>query len=425
MVRNLDGSSHLFPAAPRPALRPLCRWQVTPVVVLTGKSGGESESYPNSLLSTCSGKASRRVRHCQDPIIASTKNYDPEDSGFISTERFRDLLATYGSELDPHKLEVLLALADGNADGKICYQDFVNLMSNKRSNSFRRAILQGSRQLKGCSLGDEAGLGLSQRLVRHVAYETLPREVDRKWYFDSYTYCPPPWLILAITIAEVAVFMYYGFQLDRLVLQVSSPSFLKSPLPYHPQLRAQAWRYLSYIFMHTGFKLFICDVNDATTSWFVYSPDTCPFVIAAGSLAVSVTDMTAPVVGSSGGVYALVSAHLANVVMNWSGMKCQFKLFRMAMALVCMSVEFGRAVWLRFYPPAFPPCPNPSFVAHLGGVVVGLTLGVVVLQNYEQRLQEQSLFWIFFCVYTLFVLCAVFWNIFAYSLLDVRLPPSP
>ena len=39
------------------------------------------------------------------------------------------------------------------------------------------------------------------------------------------------------------------------------------------------------------------------------------FLIITGSLAVSVTDMTAPVVGSSGGVYALVSAHLANVVM--------------------------------------------------------------------------------------------------------------
>lgn len=63
--------------------------------------------------------------------------YDPESTGFISTERFRDLLDAHGSELDPHKLEVLLALADGNADGKICYQDFVNLMSNKRSNSFR------------------------------------------------------------------------------------------------------------------------------------------------------------------------------------------------------------------------------------------------------------------------------------------------
>ncbi|RXN15414.1 rhomboid-related 3-like protein [Labeo rohita] len=127
-------------------------------------------------------------------------------------------------------------------------------MSNKRSNSFRRAILQGSRQLRNSALREEVGLGLSRRLVRHVAYETLPREVDRKWYFDSYTYCPPPWLMLAITIAEVVVFMYYGLQLNRWVLQVSSPYFLKGPLPYHPQLRAQAWRYLSYIFMHAGIE---------------------------------------------------------------------------------------------------------------------------------------------------------------------------
>ncbi|KAJ3614728.1 hypothetical protein NHX12_018299 [Muraenolepis orangiensis] len=355
------------------------------------------------------------------------EKYDPESSGFISTERFRDLLATHGSELDPHKLEVLLALADNNAEGKICYQDFVNLMSNKRSNSFRRAILQGGRQLKDNALREEVGLGLSQRLVRHVAYETLPREVDRKWYFDSYTYCPPPWLILLITVAEVVVFIYCGFKLDRWVLQVSSPSYLKGPLPYHPQLRLQAWRYLSYAFMHTGIEHLSLNmamqllvgvplemVHGALRITLIY---VCG--VLAGSLAVSVTDMTAPVVGSSGGVYALVSAHLANVVM------CQLKMFRMAMALVCMSVEFGRAVWLRFYPPAFPPCPNPSFVAHLGGVAVGLTMGVVILQNYEQRLQEQSLFWIFLCVYTVFVLCAVFWNVFAYSLLDVRLPPVP
>ncbi|MCI4375954.1 hypothetical protein PGIGA_G00115630 [Pangasianodon gigas] len=130
--------------------------------------------------------------------------YDPESSGFISAERLRDLLETHGSELDAHKLEVLLALANGNAEGKVRYQDFINLMSNKRSNSFRRAIQQGGRQLKSSSLREEVGLGLSQRLVRHVAYETLPREVDRKWYFDSYTYCPPPWLILTITIAEAS-----------------------------------------------------------------------------------------------------------------------------------------------------------------------------------------------------------------------------
>uniref|UniRef100_A0A673IKR9 rhomboid protease n=1 Tax=Sinocyclocheilus rhinocerous TaxID=307959 RepID=A0A673IKR9_9TELE len=369
------------------------------------------------------------VLESTDVLPVAPEDYDPENSGFISTERFRDLLAAHGSELDPQKLEVLLALADGNADGRICYQDFVNLvssadeleMSNKRSNSFRRAILQGSRQLRNSALREEVGLGLSRRLVRHVAYETLPREVDRKWYFDSYTYCPPPWLMLAITIAEVVVFMYYGFQLNRWVLQVSSPYFLKGPLPYHPQLRAQAWRYLSYIFMHAGIEHLGLNmamqllvgvplemVHGALRIGLVYA---CG--VLAGSLAVSVMDMTAPVVGSSGGVYALVSAHLANVVMVIK--KCLYFLI----------MAFGRAVWLRFYPPAFPPCPNPSFVAHLGGVAVGLTLGVVVLQNYEQRLQEQSLFWIFFSVYTLFIFCGIFWNIFAYSLLDVKLPPPP
>lgn len=39
----------------------------------------------------------------------------------------------------------------------------------------------------------------------------------------------------------------------------------------------------------------------------------------AGSLTVSITDMRAPLVGGSGGVYALCSAHLANVVMVSSG----------------------------------------------------------------------------------------------------------
>ncbi|TUC02890.1 Rhomboid-related protein 3 [Bagarius yarrelli] len=257
-------------------------------------------------------------------------------------------------------------------------------MSNKRSNSFRRAIQQGGRQLKGSSLREEVGLGLPQRLVRHVAYETLPREVDRKWYYDSYTYCPPPWLILTVTIAEAGVtpchthtlthahthahrtqqvanqsvvcvpqmmvFVYYGFLLDRWVLQVSSPSFLKSCLPYHPQRRAQAWRFLSYIFMHTGHLSVVFGV----------------FLVPAQRQQTDAGDD--------------------------------------------VSVEFGRAVWLRFYPPAMPPCPNPSFCAHLGGVVVGLTLGVVVLQNYEQRLHEQFLFWIFISVYGLFVIFGIFWN---------------
>ncbi|KAM9209420.1 rhomboid-related protein 3 isoform 1-T1 [Dugong dugon] len=359
--------------------------------------------------------------------------FDPGNTGFISTGKFRSLLESHSSKLDPHKKEVLLALADSHTDGQICYQDFVNLMSNKRSNSFRQAILQGNRRLCSKALLEEKGLNLSQRLIRHVAYETLPREIDRKWYYDSYTCCPPPWFMITVTLLEVAFFLYNGVSLNQFVLQVTHPHYLKNSLVYHPQLRAQAWRYLTYIFMHAGIEHLGLNVvlqllvgvplemvHGATRIGLVYVAG-----VVAGSLAVSVADMTAPVVGSSGGVYALVSAHLANIVMNWSGMKCQFKLLRMAVALICMSMEFGRAVWLRFHPSAYPPCPHPSFVAHLGGVAVGITLGVVVLRNYEQRLQDQSLWWIFVAMYAIFVLFAIFWNIFAYTLLDLKLPPPP
>uniref|UniRef100_A0A8C6GPF0 Rhomboid-related protein 3 n=1 Tax=Mus spicilegus TaxID=10103 RepID=A0A8C6GPF0_MUSSI len=342
------------------------------------------------------------------------EKFDPGSTGYISTGKFRSLLESHSSKLDPHKKEVLLALADSHADGQICYQDFVNLMSNKRSNSFRQAILQGNRRLSSKALLEEKGLSLSQRLIRHVAYETLPREIDRKWYYDSYTCCPPPWFMITITLLEVALFLYNGVLLDQFVLQVTHPRYLKNSLVYHPQLRAQAWRYVTYIFMHAGVEQLGLNValqllvgvplemvHGATRIGLVYVAG-----VVAGSLAVSVADMTAPVVGSSGGVYALVSAHLANIVM-------------------VMSMEFGRAVWLRFHPSAYPPCPHPSFVAHLGGVAVGITLGVVVLRNYEQRLQDQSLWWIFVTMYTIFVLFAVFWNIFAYTLLDLKLPPAP
>ncbi|XP_032900540.1 rhomboid-related protein 3 isoform X2 [Amblyraja radiata] len=304
-------------------------------------------------------------------------------------------------------------------------------MSNKRSSSFRRAVQRGKGRGGSDSLLEERGLSLGRRLVRHVAYETLPRHADRRWYYDTYTCCPPPWFIITITLLEVAVFIYYGLVLDKWVLQVSHPSYLRSPLVYRPQLRTQAWRYLSYIFVHVGVEQLgfsvtlqllvgvpLEMVHGALRIGFIYLTGAL-----AGSLATSVADMTAPAFGSSGGVYALVSAHLANVVMNWSGMRCQFKLFRMGIAMICMSLEFGRAVWLRFRPPAHPSCAHPSFACHLGGVMVGITLGVVILKNYEQKLHEQSLWWIFVIVYLIFVSFAVLWNIFAYGLLDSRLLP--
>lgn len=110
---------------------------------------------------------------------------------------------------------------------------------------------------------------------------------------------------------------------------------------------------------------------------------------------------------------------------NWAGMRCPYKLLRMVLALVCMSSEVGRAVWLRFSPPLPASGPQPSFMAHLAGAVVGVSMGLTILRSYEERLRDQCGWWVVLLAYGTFLLFAIFWNVFAYDLLGADIPPPP
>lgn len=50
---------------------------------------------------------------------------------------------------------------------------------------------------------DETGLGFYKRFVRYVAYEILPCEMDRRWYFYQHRMCPPPVFMAAVTLTQV------------------------------------------------------------------------------------------------------------------------------------------------------------------------------------------------------------------------------
>ncbi|CAL8264138.1 unnamed protein product [Arctogadus glacialis] len=114
-----------------------------------------------------------------------------------------------------------------------------------------------------------------------------------------------------------------------------------------------------------------------------------------------------------------------NWICNWAGMRCPYKLLRMILALVCMSSEVGRAVWLRFSPPLPAAGPQPSFMAHLSGAAVGVSMGLLILRSYEESLQRQCTWWVIVFSFITFLLFAIFWNIFAYELLGVQIPPPP
>ncbi|XP_067407327.1 rhomboid-related protein 1 isoform X4 [Emydura macquarii macquarii] len=324
---------------------------------------------------------------------------DPENTGFIGVETFASLVHSHELPLDPAKLEMLVALAQSNDEGQICYQELVDLVSNissKRSSSFKRAIANGQRALPRDVLLDETGLGFYKRFVRYVAYEILPCEMDRRWYFYQHRTCPPPIFMAVVTLTQIIVFLCYGARLNRL-----------EQLGFNALLQ-----------LMIGIPLEM--VHGILRISFLYLAG-----VLAGSLTVSITDMRAPLVGGSGGVYALCSAHLANVVMNWAGMRCPYKLLRMVLALVCMSSEVGRAVWLRFSPPLAASGPQPSFMAHLAGAIVGISMGLTILRSYEENLQDQCGWWVVLLSYATFLIFAIFWNIFAYDLLGTQIPPPP
>ncbi|XP_015992170.2 rhomboid-related protein 1 isoform X1 [Rousettus aegyptiacus] len=383
---------------------------------------------------------------------------DPENTGFIGADTFTGLVHSHELPLDPAKLDMLVALAQSNDRGQVCYQELVDLISSKRSSSFKRAITNGQRALPQDGLLDEPGLGVYKRFVRYVAYEILPREVDRHWYFYRHRSCPPPVFMASVTLAQIIVFLCYGARLNKWVLQTYHPEYMKSPLVYHPGHRARAWRFLTYMFMHVGLEqlgfnallqlmigvplemvhgllrislLYLAGVLAGEAGVYPLATSlvgltlTAVHLLYTGSLTVSITDMRAPVVGGSGGVYALCSAHLANVVMNWAGMRCPYKLLRMVLALVCMSSEVGRAVWLRFSPPLPASGPQPSFMAHLAGAVVGVSMGLTILRSYEERLRDQCGWWVVLLAYGTFLLFAIFWNVFAYDMLGAQIPPPP
>ncbi|XP_023377066.1 rhomboid-related protein 1 isoform X1 [Pteropus vampyrus] len=273
---------------------------------------------------------------------------DPENTGFIGADTFTGLVHSHELPLDPAKLDMLVALAQSNDRGQVCYQELVDLISSKRSSSFKRAIANGQRALPQDGLLDEPGLGVYKRFVRYVAYEILPREVDRHWYFYRHRSCPPPVFMASVTLAQIIVFLCYGARLNKWVLQTYHPEYMKSPLVYHPGHRARAWRFLTYMFMHVGLEqlgfnallqlmigvplemvhgllrislLYLAGVLAGEAGVYPLATSlvgltlTAVHLLYTGSLTVSITDMRAPVVGGSGGVYALCSAHLANVVM--------------------------------------------------------------------------------------------------------------
>ncbi|EDX08807.1 protein rhomboid isoform X1 [Drosophila simulans] len=373
--------------------------------------------------------------------------FDPEGFGEISVEEFLVALKSpeFLSQVPMNKRELLLERAKKaklpTGPGYVTFQDFVNVMSGKRTRSFKCAVHHRDREV--CSENDfQLVLNeppLFRKMVHAVAMEILPEERDRKYYADRYTCCPPPFFIILVTLVELGFFVYHSVVTGEAAPRGPIPS--DSMFIYRPDKRHEIWRFLFYMVLHAGwlhlgfnvavqlvFGLPLEMVHGSTRIACIYFSG-----VLAGSLGTSIFDPEVFLVGASGGVYALLAAHLANVLLNYHQMR--YGVIKLLHILVFVSFDFGFAIYARYAGDELQLGSSSeflaidqtetagavSYVAHLAGAIAGLTIGLLVLKSFEQKLHEQLLWWIALGTYLALVVFAIAFNIMnGFAMFNIR-----
>ena len=254
-------------------------------------------------------------------------------------------------------------------------------------------------------------------LVRYSAMAVVPknqRQTTVRSYIDHYTCLPPPLFMIIISIIEIAVFVFYCVKMDE--ISTNGPVPYDSKLIYHPRRRFEAWRYLTYALIHAGYLHLIFNVIvqlclgvplELIHKWWrvglLYMAG-----VAAGSLGASISDPRTYLAGASGGVYALIAAHLSNVVLNFNEM--EYGWVRLLGLTTFAASDVGIAVWDRYHQSLNH---RVSYAAHIAGAVAGLLLGLIVLRNLRVRRWETFIGLLATAAFALLLLIAVLFNIFA------------
>ncbi|XP_071537732.1 rhomboid-related protein 2-like [Panulirus ornatus] len=317
---------------------------------------------------------------------------DSDEDGFILRSELKQyLLRTPVSEvpLSDDMVDSMLYHVDYNNDGFINLQEFYGLV-NVPVDAKTRSVVQ--------------------RTLVATAFSIAPRSQvshgDRH-YIAEYSCCPPPLLIPLLCTAEVGVFVYYAVTMGD--VGPYSPVPWSSPLIYNPHRRLELWRFISYMFLHAGYvhllsnvivALFVGIPLEMVHHWWrlliLYVAG-----VLAGSLAASMFDPQSYLVGASGGCYALIAAHLANIILNWAEMP--FNWVRLLVLVTLMTTDIAVFAYMTIN----ETTTRVSYVAHLAGFVVGLLLGMVTLRNLREHRWEIILKWLGLAVFLCLIIAAI------------------
>ncbi|XP_072745583.1 rhomboid-related protein 2 isoform X3 [Anoplolepis gracilipes] len=330
------------------------------------------------------------------------EKYDLDGDGKISLQELKAMVCgpEFCNDIPASVIRTIMRKADLDDSGYLEYPEFIAMIHRKDMQ------------------------GIFGHLVQRYVHSMIPQRPTRTMrqtsvgssdypdglYEDEYSCRPPAVAMIIISIIEIILFLYDVIRHKS--LSVEGPA--ATLFIYNPHKRYQAWRYLTYMFVHVG--IFHLVVNllvqvmlgiplEMVHKWWrvliIYIAG-----VLAGSLGTSVSDPTVYLAGASGGVYALITAHVATIIMNWSQM--EFAVLQLLVFLVVTSVDVGQAVYNRY---VLDTNDQIGYVAHLAGAIAGLLVGINILRNLEVQTWEKVIWWASMFTFTSLMTAAILWNV--------------
>ncbi|XP_046647042.1 rhomboid-related protein 2-like [Daphnia pulicaria] len=368
----------------------------------SSRSEGDNQLYPNLTgmdIEMSNLEEDRALLQKWKPIF---DQFDQDHDGAIPLGELASLLRRADSTIPASVINEIVWMADRDRNGVLDFREFMTLV---RTHDL--GVLYPKLNM----------------MMRTAAYVVVPRGERTnvvKSGLEEYKCCPPPVLMPLLSLIELGVFIYYAIEMGE--VGPNGPVPFKSPLIYDPYKRYEAWRFLSYMLIHAGFihigtnilvQVVLGIPLEMVHSWWrvliIYVAG-----VIAGSLGTSVLDPTVYLAGASGGVYALLLAHLASLILNWKEM--EFAIWRLLFIVILVVVDVGTAIYYRYVENVDT---KVGYAAHLAGAIAGLLVGVNVLRNLQVERWEKVVWWICFTVYVALMAAAIAINF----LWDVHFPP--
>lgn len=177
--------------------------------------------------------------------------------------------------------------------------------------------------------------------------------------------------------------------------------------------RAQIWRWFTYQFSHVGINHVLCNsvmnilmgvpLERFHGTWrmiLMYNAG-----VIGGAFCFMLIDNHSGVVGMSGGCYALLGMHLANLVMNWAQMKYRWTQIVLLFLLALMD-------FINVAASKLPGSKDTSFShsVHFGGWVAGGVVSIVIGRNLVVKEFERVLMVVVLAVGAVLTTICLIWG---------------